>query len=92
VSSIKSLSFPTRHLTSALPDRTVVIAEEDGYLGASLFIGFTLIIGSCMTFAPVFYHRAVNRWRNRGGMPATLDPGPEVEEGKREAVPAASRV
>ncbi len=46
-----------------------------------------------MTFAPVFYHRAMDRWRHGKGFPGVLDPakdGEGLDEEKK--APDISRV
>lgn len=41
----------------------IIIQKEGKYTGASIFGGITIIAGSLLTFAPVFWRR----WRTRRG-------------------------
>ena len=68
-------------------------SPSKGYMAMSLFVGFSLIVGSCMSFAPMFYHRGMERLRHGKGLPEVLAPAnEEAGVGGQEKAPVTSRV
>jgi len=47
----------------------IIIQNEGKYTGASIFTGVSIIAGSLLTFAPVFWRR----WRARSGNGKQVD-------------------